>query len=261
MANPASIIVLESLIQYEKHVQENSLEYDRTEAIHRIVKDLDEKKIPYNTEYIDYVKSQLQNDSDESVKVSKKLYDGKFLDIVLLDNGWEQCRRKKSNRIVSFIPYDHDENKLILILEYRATVNVWQYSIASGLHDEGEYLHESAARELLEETGYSAKLCDYELVERYFKSCGMSDEYEYIYMSTKLTKVSDKAGVDGEKIFVVELDLSENSNIIELIKNDKSRIDIPDIGKNWEIAPNVYVAQYHINEYRRLQCQRKTNKN
>ena len=68
-----------------------------------------------------------------------------------------------------------DENKLVVIKEFRVPVGGYQYGFPAGLLDPGEDLAETAGRELREETGL-------DLVQVYrhspaiFSSAGITDE-------------------------------------------------------------------------------------
>jgi ADP-ribose pyrophosphatase len=69
---------------------------------------------------------------------------------------WESFERVNCNGIVAIVPVT-DDNDVLLIRQFRPPVNGYVVEFPAGLNDKGETLEAAAKRELIEETGYSAK--------------------------------------------------------------------------------------------------------
>ncbi len=69
---------------------------------------------------------------------------------------WESFERVNCNGIVVIVPVT-DDNNVLLIRQFRPPVNGCVVEFPAGLNDKGETLEAAARRELIEETGYSAK--------------------------------------------------------------------------------------------------------
>ena len=94
----------------------------------------------------------------------KTLWEGMFLRSVIttyIDSfgsvrEWESFERVNCKGIVAIVPVT-DDKEVILIRQFRPPVNGYVIEFPAGLNDKGDTLEEAARRELLEETGYSAK--------------------------------------------------------------------------------------------------------
>ena len=69
---------------------------------------------------------------------------------------WESFERVNCKGIVVIVPVTHD-NDVLLIRQFRPPVDGYVIEFPAGLNDKGETLEVAARRELIEETGYSAK--------------------------------------------------------------------------------------------------------
>jgi ADP-ribose pyrophosphatase len=69
---------------------------------------------------------------------------------------WESFERVNCKGIVAIVPVT-DDNDVLLIRQFRPPVNGYVVEFPAGLNDKGETLESAARRELIEETGYSAK--------------------------------------------------------------------------------------------------------
>lgn len=101
----------------------------------------------------------------ESKNVGESLIgSGKFLvlkNVIYQDgNGeshkWECCNRNGSNKAVSIIPIKKKSKSVVLIREFRPPLGKYVVGFPAGLVDGNEDASETAKRELLEETGYTA---------------------------------------------------------------------------------------------------------
>lgn len=79
-----------------------------------------------------------------------------------------------------------DDGSLILIKQYRNSIDDITYEVPAGFIDEGESPEDAARRELREETGFTAKVVEY--VTRAVLAIGTSDEQTYVYIGRELTR-------------------------------------------------------------------------
>lgn len=99
-----------------------------------------------------------------SIKKRKILWEGKFLRSVIITyidssgnpREWESFERVDCKGIVAIVPVT-DKDEIILVRQYRPPVNAYVIELPAGLNDRGGTLEDAAHRELLEETGYTAK--------------------------------------------------------------------------------------------------------
>jgi ADP-ribose pyrophosphatase len=99
-----------------------------------------------------------------SIKKKKTLLEGQYLRFMLTtyvdaygaERQWEAFERVNCNGIVVIVPVTN-EGETILTKQFRPPVNNYVIEFPAGLNDKGGTLEEAAKRELLEETGYSAK--------------------------------------------------------------------------------------------------------
>jgi len=102
----------------------------------------------------------------KSIKVIEKktISEGKFLRFVLnryIDSSgmvreWESFERVNCKGIVAVVPVT-DNKEVLLIKQFRPPLKRYVIEFPAGLNDRGETLQDAARRELLEETGYSAR--------------------------------------------------------------------------------------------------------
>jgi 8-oxo-dGTP pyrophosphatase MutT (NUDIX family) len=102
----------------------------------------------------------------QGIKVIEKktICEGKFLRFVLnryIDSSgmmreWESFERVNSKGIVVIVPVT-DKKEVLPIKQFRPALNRYVVEFPAGLNDKGDTLEEAARRELLEETGYSAR--------------------------------------------------------------------------------------------------------
>ena len=131
----------------------------------------------------------------------KIVYDGKFIRMASR-NGWEYATRKKATGIVGIIGVT-DAGELLLIEQHRPPVDATVIEIPAGLAgdvsgSEGESLKIAAKRELLEETGYTARSLKQVAVG--VPSAGICDEVITLFLATGLRKTGDGHGDGSEQI-------------------------------------------------------------
>ena len=131
----------------------------------------------------------------------KTIAQGKFLQLVN-DNGWEYAERVKASGVVAVIAITA-ERELVLTEQYRAPVQRSVIDLPAGLSgditgQEAEALVEAAKRELLEETGYEAKV--WKAVYSAPSSPGLTSEIVHYFQANNARRSSAGGGVDGEQI-------------------------------------------------------------
>ena len=104
-----------------------------------------------------------------------------------------------------------DDGSLILIKQYRNSIDDITYEVPAGFIDEGESPEDAARRELREETGFTAKVVEY--VTRTVLAIGTSDEQTYVYIGRKLTR-GICALDENEFIETEEIGLDDALNMI-----------------------------------------------
>ena len=122
-----------------------------------------------------------------------------------------------------------DDNKIVMVEQYRKALERIIVEIPAGKLEKGEDPGVCARRELEEETGY---ICEQmELLVSFYTSPGFADELVHVYIAAGLSKKEDAASLDEDEFLnVEELTLDE---AIQYIKEQK----IYD-------AKTVYAVQY-----------------
>lgn len=108
-----------------------------------------------------------------------------------------------------------DDNKIVLVKQFRKPIEKVIWEIPAGKLEIGESPKECAIRELKEETGYTAK--DIKLIHKFFTSSGFSNQKIYIFLATNLIKGEPNFD-DDEFIDKYEIDINEAQNMV--IKNE-----------------------------------------
>lgn len=99
-----------------------------------------------------------------------------------------------------------DDGRLVMIRNYRYTVDKWLLEVPAGTLEKGEPPIDCAGRELLEETGYLAgKLAS---MGNFYASPGIMTELMHVFIATELTLQSAQLD-QGEQIEVAPMTLSE----------------------------------------------------
>ena len=119
----------------------------------------------------------------------KTVWEGRFVRALLLDymddkgavRTWEGVERVNCEGIVAVIPIALDGD-LLMIRQYRPTLNNYVIELPAGLNDKGESLIEAAKRELIEETGFMSD--SFELIAEGPVSTGLSTETMSVFLAT-----------------------------------------------------------------------------
>ena len=136
------------------------------------------------------------------------VWQGKFLQVAM--RGTYECvERRGISGIVGIIAVT-DDGKLVLVEQFRPPVQASVIELPAGLAGdvaggEGESLETAARRELLEETGYTARTM--RTVARGASSAGLCDEIITLLLAEGLTRTGPGGGDEHEAIIVHEVPL------------------------------------------------------
>lgn len=108
-----------------------------------------------------------------------------------------------------------DEGRIIVEKQYRKALEKDFLELPAGKADPGESPEITAARELAEETGYTASTVKH--LVSFYPTCGYSNEYLHIYICRGLVK-GEKHWDDDECIEILEYYPEE---LLEMIKEGK----------------------------------------
>jgi ADP-ribose pyrophosphatase len=131
------------------------------------------------------------------------LLEGKFLRLVR-EGKWEFVERVNASGVVAVIAITFDQ-RLVLTDQFRPAVGCRVIDLPAGLSgdvkgQEHEAFAESALRELIEETGYTAKRLEH--VADCPSSPGLTSEVVSLFVASDLQKMNAGGGVEGEEIEV-----------------------------------------------------------
>lgn len=116
-----------------------------------------------------------------------------------------------------------DENKLVVIKQFRVPLNDYVYEIPAGLIDAGEDFETTVRRELKEETGLDLVQIDYEKTKsKLYISTGMTDESVALVYCSCNGEISDDDLEDDEDIEVLLVSKEEAKEMI----TSSEKIDI-----------------------------------
>ena len=173
-------------------------------------------------------------------KKGEVIRSGKFLRLVIRD-GWEYIERVNCAGVVIVVGKT-DDDKVILVEQFRRPVKKNTIGFPAGLvGDErgqrGESMAQAGRRELLEETGYSARK-----ITKFFEgpvSAGMCKDMVTILHASGLKKVAAGGGVDDlEKISVHEVPLKS----VDAWLKRKAQQGIL-------VGPNVFAGLYFLRHW------------
>ena len=124
---------------------------------------------------------------------------------------WDFVRRPQADVCVGVLAIT-PENEILLVEQFRIPVQRRVIELPAGIvGDEPEFLGESlaqtAARELLEETGYRAGTIEPLLATP--TSAGLTSEFMHLFIAKNLVRENDGGGVPGEEIIVHRVPLAE----------------------------------------------------
>lgn len=151
------------------------------------------------------VNSMMDFEEFEEKTISRKeIFKGHIIEVVVdevkLPNGETGTRELVFHPgAVAVIPIT-DDNKMIMVKQYRKPMEKVILEIPAGKIDPGEQNHPkiTAERELEEETGYRAN--QFSLVTSMYVSPGFANELLHIYFAQKLEKVPNPRPQDEDEV-------------------------------------------------------------
>jgi 8-oxo-dGTP pyrophosphatase MutT (NUDIX family) len=162
----------------------------------------------------------------------KPLWEGKFLRSVLVryldgsgvtERDWEAVERVNCDGVVGIVPITGD-GAVILIRQFRPPINGHVIELPAGLCEVGELPEETARRELLEETGYSAGSLHF-LIEGPLSS-GLSSEMLSVFVATDLSYVGIGSRDETEHIEVMKVPFEKLETELERLRKGGDYIDL-----------------------------------
>jgi ADP-ribose pyrophosphatase len=155
---------------------------------------------------------------------SKKVYSGPVFWVSsdqVIEPGGIKARRDivhhTGSVVVLAIAEDGPEPQILLERQYRHAVRDYMWELPAGRIDDGESELAAAKRELLEETGYTAK--SWRRILKFYVSPGFLDEYMAVYLARQLRSGTAQPEPD-EKI---EQKLVPLSQAIQMVLSGKIR--------------------------------------
>jgi ADP-ribose pyrophosphatase len=113
----------------------------------------------------------------------------------------------------AIVPVLDDGDTVLLLRQYRASLDDLLLEIPAGMIDEGEDAEECARRELVEELGYRAR--DLTFLYRARVAAGFSDHVVTVFLATGLAEVgADRQGPEEEHMTVERLSLRDAPGLI-----------------------------------------------
>ena len=166
-----------------------------------------------------------------------KMYNAEYTNKFGTTKNWSIASRKSKETIeniffngeeskidaVIVVAIHKDEERLVVIKQFRVPLNDYVYEIPAGLIDAGEDFETTVRRELKEETGLDLLEIDYEKTKsKVYISTGMTDESVALVYCTCSGEISYDNLEDDEDIEVI---LMSKEDAREIIKSNE-KIDI-----------------------------------
>lgn len=165
---------------------------------------------------------------------SHTVYQGRHLSMVKRGR-WEYVTRNTGRPGVGIVAIT-EEGKVVLVEQFRPPVGQSVIELPAGLvgdvaDAEDEPIIEAAKRELLEETGYTAKT--WSELGSGFSSPGLTDESITLFLARGLKKAGPGGGDKSEDIKVHEIPIGE---VLDWLNENKMQADL-------KLLAALYAAQ------------------
>jgi ADP-ribose pyrophosphatase len=158
---------------------------------------------------------------EEKTLKTEHIYSGRIIQVqvdeVELPNGKTSTRELVKHPGAVAVIAITDDNKLVMVEQYRKPLEKVIVEIPAGKLEKGEEPALCARRELEEETGYECE--SLELVSSFYTSPGFADEIIHVYVAKGLKQKENAAGLDEDEfVNVLEISLEE---ALEFIKEKR----------------------------------------
>ncbi|WP_453995254.1 NUDIX domain-containing protein [Bacillus nitroreducens] len=146
------------------------------------------------------------------------VFEGRIIDLhieeVELPNGHTSKRELIKHPGAVAVLALTDENKLVMVQQYRKALDKVIVEIPAGKLEKGEQPEVTAKRELEEETGYACETLT-PLIS-FYTSPGFADELVHVYIAKGLKKLENPAELDEDEfVDVLEISLGEAQEYIK----------------------------------------------
>lgn len=132
-------------------------------------------------------------------------------------DGLELSRKdQKADGVIIYSLYGENHDRVVLIRQYRYTIDDYIYEFPAGLVEPGEDYHDSAVREMREETGLTLHPIQVDpMYEKpYYTTIGMTDECCGTVYGYAEGEISQDMLEDSEELEVVLADKDEVRRIL-----------------------------------------------
>ena len=125
-------------------------------------------------------------------------------------------KRQKPDGVIIYSLYGEKRDRVVLIRQYRYTIDDYIYELPAGLVEPGEDYHASAVREMREETGLTLHPLQVDTIfeKPCYTTIGMTDECCGTVYGYADGEISSDRLEDGEEIEVVLADRAEGRRIL-----------------------------------------------
>lgn len=134
-----------------------------------------------------------------------------------------KTKKNRPDGVIVYSLYGEQKDRVVLIKQYRYSLDDYIYEFPAGLVDPGENFHEAAIREMKEETGLTLTPLPVEegYEKPYFTSIGMSDESCATVYGCASGQITGQYLEPNEEIQVILADRQEARRIL---KEEKAAI-------------------------------------
>lgn len=127
-----------------------------------------------------------------------------------------RTRVNKPDGVIIYSLYGDKKDRMVLVRQYRFSIDDYIYELPAGLVDEGETYAQAGARELKEETGLDFEPLEVDEMfhKPFFTTIGMTDESCATVYGYASGKISRDGLEDNEQLEVVLADRQEIERIL-----------------------------------------------
>lgn len=125
-------------------------------------------------------------------------------------------RKNTPDGVIIYSIYGENHDRMVLVRQYRYSIDDYIYELPAGLVDEGETFAQAGARELKEETGLDFEPLQVDAMyhKPFYTTIGMTDESCATVYGYATGSISQKGLEDNEQLEVVLADRAEIRRIL-----------------------------------------------